>query len=197
MMTTEKTLLSEALSASRCVISVMGDHAGEGVAAIFRRKIADIQKAELTFWLVKSPKAKPTSVQHLCADHPTHVLFVAPASAGGARPTEVDEKAVEYSVDGKRWCALPAGLGPVTGKLDPRAYALVFDTLEIVDDGTADLWRYADFAEPGTPIKMILGCSTVCATKKDMTSHPGKLKSRFRRILAVARTVAPHCVFVR
>jgi hypothetical protein len=197
MMTTEKTLLSEALSASRCVISVMGDHAGEGVATIFRRKIADIQQAELTFWLVKSPKAKPPSVQHLCGDHPTHVLFVAPASAGGARPTEADEKAVEYSVDGLRWRALPAGLGPVTGNLDSRAYALVFDALEIVEDGTADLWHYADFAEPEEPIKMILGCSTVCATKKDMTSHPGKLKSRVRRILAVARTVAPHCVFVR
>ena len=65
-MMAERKLLSDALSDSRCVISVMGDHAGEGVAAIFRRKIADIQKVALTFWLVKSPKAKPTSVQYLC-----------------------------------------------------------------------------------------------------------------------------------
>lgn len=179
------------------MISVMGDHAGEGVAAIFERKMADIQKATLTFWLMKSPKAKPTVVQNLCAGIPAHVLFVASATSGGARPTESDEKAVEYSADGVSWQILPAGLGPVTGRLDSRAYALVFDALATVDVGMVDLWSYADFTDPERPIKMILGCSTVCAVKKDMSSHPESLKSRFRRIVAVGRMTAPYCVFVK
>ena len=190
-------LLKEALSASQCVISVMGDHAGEGVGAIFQRKIADIERASHTFWLVKSPKAKPTLVQNVCADRRAHVLFISPATAGGARPTHVSERAVEYSEDGLTWRALPAGLGPITGKLDSRAYALVLDALETVEDGTADLWSYADFADPEQPIKMILGCSTVCATKKDMAGHPERLKSRVRRIVAVGRIAEPYCVFVR
>lgn len=190
-------MLKEALSASRCVISVIGDHAGEGVAAIFQRKMADIRKANVTFWLVKSPKAKPTLVQNLCGGRPAYVLFVAPATMGGARPTEVDEKAVEYSVDGLSWRTLPVGLGPVTGRLDSRAYALVFDALATVEQGIADLWSYADFADPTKPIKMILGCSTVCAMRKDMMNHPESLKSRFRQIVAVARMTVPYCVFVR
>lgn len=195
---TEKTLLKEALSASRCVLSVMGDHAGEGVAAIFQRKMADIKKATITFWLVKSPKAKPTLVQDLCGGRPAYVLFVAPATMGGARPTESDEKAVEYSVDGLSWRTLPVGLGPVTGRLDSGAYALVFDALAAVEQEIpADLWSYADFADPGKPIRTILGCSTVCAMKKDMMNHPKRMKSRFRKIVAVARMTAPYCVFVR
>ena len=190
-------LLTEALSASKCVISVMGDHAGEDVDAIFHRKIADIERTNRTFWLVKSPKAKPPLVQEVCAYRRAHVLFISPATTGGARATHVSERAVEYSVDGLRWRALPVGLGPITGKLDSRAYALVLDALETVEDGTADLWRYADFADPDKPIKMILGCSTVCATKKDMARHPERLKSRLRRIVAVGRIAEPYCVFVR
>jgi hypothetical protein len=194
---TKRMLLTEALSASKCVISVMGDHAGEDVDAIVHRKIADIERTNRTFWLVKSPKAKPPLVQEVCAYHRAHVLFISPATTGGARPTHVSERAVVYSADGLKWRALPAGLGPITGKLDSRAYALVLDALETVEDGTADLWRYADFADPDKPIKMILGCSTVCATKKDMARHPDRLKSRLRRIVAVGRIAEPYCVFVR
>lgn len=194
---TEKTLLEEAVSASRCVISVMGDHAGEGAAAIFQRKKADLQKVNVTFWLVKSPKAAPALVQSLCAGGPAHVLFIAPATAQGARPTQGSAEATEYSVDGRTWHTLPDGLGPVTGQLDSRAYALVFDELATVENGTADLWNYADFADTQRPIKMILGCSTVCAVRKNMMNHPESLKSRFRKIVAMARLTAPFCVFVR
>lgn len=190
-------LVKEALSASRCLISVIGDHAREGIAAIFHRKIEDIQNINRTFWLIKSPKAKPTSVHNFCENGPVHVLFVAPATKGGARPTEVDEKAVAYSLEGLEWQALPGGLGPVTGKLDSRAYALVFDMLTSVDNATVDLWTYADFDNAEKPLKIILGCSTVCATKKDMTNHPDKMKSRFRKIIAVAHLTKPYCVFVR
>lgn len=190
-------IAKEALSASRCLISVIGDHAGEDMPTIFKRKIEDIQKVNHTFWLIKSPKAKPAAVQDFCKSGPVYVLFIAPATTGGARPTEVNEKAATYSLDGLKWQALPVGLGPVSGKLDSRAYALVFDMLTIVDNATVDLWAYSDFDNTEKPIKMILGCSTVCATKKDMTNHSDKMKSRFRKIIAVAHLTKPYCVFVK
>jgi hypothetical protein len=42
----DMTLLEEALTCPWCIISVMGDHAGEGVDAIFHRKATDIEQAE-------------------------------------------------------------------------------------------------------------------------------------------------------
>ena len=194
---TKANLLKRALSASNCVISVMGDHAGEPPEAIFKRKIADIREVKQTFWLIKSPMAKPSLVQKLCADGKVYVLFISPATSGGARPAHASDRAVEYSRDGDIWRGFPTKLGPITGNLTSRAYALVLDALEIVEDGTADLWSYADFVDVEKPIRMILGCSTICAIKKDMARHPERLKSRIRRIVAVGRIAKPYCVFVR
>jgi hypothetical protein len=47
-----KKLLEDALEAPQCIISVMGEHAGEGVDQIFKRKIEDITNINCTFWLV-------------------------------------------------------------------------------------------------------------------------------------------------
>jgi hypothetical protein len=47
-----KKLIEDALEARQCIISVTGDHAGEGVDKIFKRKIEDITKINRTFWLV-------------------------------------------------------------------------------------------------------------------------------------------------
>jgi len=85
----------------------------------------------------------------------------------------------------------------VTGKLDTHTYALVFDALETVHGRTLDLWRYADFAHPESPVKMMLGRSNICATRKDASNHPQGAESRFRDILAVARLTQPYCTLVR
>ena len=193
-----KKLVEDALEATQCIISVMGDHAGEGVDRIFKRKIEDITKIKRTFWLVKSPKANPELVQKMCRIVSTYVVFVEPATKGGACPAMADKKATTFSENGFIWNPLPNRLGPVTGKLDSRAYALVFHKLETIDaKQEMDLWYYADFANQEKPIRMILGCSTVCAIKKDMKGHPERLKSRFRRVVAVGLLVAPYCVWVR
>lgn len=158
----------------------------------------DIVKINRTFWLIKSPKAKPDLVQKLCRHNTTYMFFVAPAAKGGARATVATERGKEFSEDGIHWNKLPDGLGPVTGKLDSRAYALVFDALETINESKeVDIWHYADFDEPDQPVRMILGCSTLCAIKKDMKDHPEKLKSRFRRIIAVAHLAMPYCVWIR
>jgi hypothetical protein len=142
-----KKILEDALESSQCIISVIGDHAGEGVDKIFKRKIEDITKINRTFWLVKSPKAKPVLVQRMCHSDSTYVVFVEPATKGGARSAIADKIATTFSENGFIWNSLPNQLGPVTGKLDSRAYALVFNKLETIDSKQEiDLWHYEDFA---------------------------------------------------
>jgi hypothetical protein len=190
-------LLETAMKCPKCVVSVMGDHAGEDVAEIFNRKKADIDRLGLTFWLMRSPKARPPQVQELTKTIPTYTIFVKPATKGGARPTTEEVTAKEFSSERKIWNQLPGGLSPVTGKLDRCAAALVFDLMSTDIRGVLDLWEYADAKDINNPLKFILGCSTVCAVRKDTKLHPGKMKSRYREIVAVARLTNPYCVWVR
>lgn len=191
------TLLDEALDCSRLVVSVMGEHAGEGVNAIFTRKMTDISRTGQTFWLIKSPKARPLQVQELCRTSPAYTIFVEPATQGGARPTSTETAARDYSVDRVSWLRLPAGIGPVTGKVDTTAAALVFDRLETGVSGTLDLWGYGDYLTADNPLKFALGCSTVCAVRKNMATHADRMKSRYRQVLAVARLATPYGVWLR
>lgn len=175
----------------------MGEHAGEGIDAIFHRKTADIERAGKTFWLMKSPKARPPQVQEVCKTIPAYAIFVEPATKGGARPTTTEETSRQYSPDGESWYALPESIGPVTGKLDTMAAALIFDMMTTTVSGTLDLWAYGDYSNTHKPLKFILGCSTVCAFRKDMTAHPERMKSRYRGVVAVARLAEPYCVWLR
>lgn len=190
------TLLEAALACPRCVISVMGDHAGEATDAIFLRKTADIERVGKTFWLMNSQKARPAQVQKNCEAIPAYTIFIEPATRGGARPATKRDAAKEYSCDGVLWKPLPEGLSPVTGKLN-RAAALVFDMMTTNVSGTLDLWDYGDSSEIHSPVKFILGCSTVCAIQKDMKSHPKRMQSRYRGIVAVARLVEPYGAWIR
>jgi len=190
-------LLKAALACPRCIISVMGDHARESVSEIFDRKIADIERSGKTFWLMKSPKARPVQVHEICKQSPAYTIFVEPATKGGARPTTRDDPARQYSGDGKIWHQLPECMSPVTGKVDSGAAALVFDMMTTVVGETIDLWGYEDFSVPQKPLRFILGCSTICAIQQDMTGHREKMKSRYRRIVAVARLGKPYCVWLR
>ena len=191
------TLLEAALKCPKCVVGVMGDHAGEGADAIFHRKRADIEQTGVTFWLMRSPKARPLQVQRICRQFPAYTIFVEPATKGGARPTTKEDAAREYSDDGVLWHQLPKDLTPVTGKLDTGATALVFDMMTTDVSGTLDLWDYGEALDIGRPLRFILGCSTVCAVRKDTKSHPEKMKSRYRGIVAVARLADPYSVWIR
>jgi hypothetical protein len=192
------SLLDEALLARKCVISVMGAHAGEDATAIFSRKIGDCMEAGRTFWVAKSAKARPAQVQAICSASHGYVIFVEPVTPGGARPTKESDYASEYSPDRATWLPLPSGIGPVTGQMDDSAAALVFDQLTTdVDHRTLDLWGYAEDADSDKPLKFILGLSTVCAVQRDMSGHSNRMKSRYRRIVAVARLAEPYCVWVR
>ncbi len=175
----------------------MGDHAGEGVEAIFLRKATDIERTAKTFWLTRSPRARPAQVQALCKKIPICAIFVEPATRGGARPTTRDDAAREYSADGRVWYQLPEGISPVTGKIDTSAAALVFDMMTTAVTGELDLWGYGDLSDAQKPLNFIRGCSTVCAIRKDMKAHPERMESRYRGIVAVARLAEPYCVWLR
>jgi hypothetical protein len=191
------TLLHEALDAPWCVISVVGAHAGEGADAILDRKVADCRAAGRTLWVAKSAKARPRQIQELCASSAGYVIFGEPATPGGARATTHAARAIEYSADGSNWLVLPPGIGPVTGQMDGAATALVFSRLATDVEGVLDLWRYADAANQDLPVKFKLGSSTVCAVHRAMASHPDRMKSRYRGIVAVGRLVEPYCAWVR
>jgi hypothetical protein len=191
--------LAEALVYPRCVISVIGDHAGEGMAPIFKRKIEDIEKMGQTFWVVRSRKAQPAQVQEMSKTEPVYVVFVGPATKGGARDTVTNGSASEFSSNGEDWSPLPEGISPVTGRFDSQTSALVLDrlTLALKNDSELDLCDYADFHDPAMPLKLMQGCSTVCSVRKDMRRHPDKPKSRIRDVIAIGRLVQPYCVWVR
>jgi hypothetical protein len=190
-------ILEAALAGPNCVLSVMGHHAGEGSDEIFNRKKTDINRFGKTFWLMRSSKARPAQVQGMCVTIPTYTIFVEPATKGGARPTTAKDVAKEYSDDRVLWHRLPEGLSPVTGKLDSGATALVFDMMTTDESGTLDLWEYGELSENQKPIRFVLGCSTVGSIRKDTKSHPDRMKSRYRGIVAVARLADPFCVWVR
>lgn len=190
-------LLDEALAASECVISVMGAHASEDADVIFGRKIEDCESVGRTFWVAKSAKARPAQVQAICNPGPGYVIFVEPATPGSARPTTEADSATDYSPDRARWFPLPDGIGPVTGQMDSSATALVFDRLTTDVDRTVDLWAYADAADPDKPLKFVLGLSTACVVRKDMSAHPQRMKSRYRRVVAVGRLADPYCAWLR
>ena len=79
-------LIDEALQSHYCVISVMGAHANEGSETIFGRKMQDIDKTGTTYWLMRSPKARPPEVQDICKTTTSYVIFIEPASRGGGAP---------------------------------------------------------------------------------------------------------------
>lgn len=191
------SLIDEALDASKCVISVMGAHAGEDSDAIFGRKIDDCEKVGRTIWVAKSAKARPAQVQAICTPGQGYVIFVEPAAPNGARPTRESVGATEYSPDRASWLPLPNGIGPVTGHMNNSAAGLVFDELTTAVGRTIDLWEYADAADSDQPLRFGLGLSTACAVRKDMSVHPRRMKSRYRRVVAVARLTAPYCVWLR
>jgi len=184
------------------LFSVMGPHAGEGSAAIFARKIADVRNAGRTFWVVRSHKARPDMIQSVGAtvcgrSSDALCAFLVPSSPGGAVPTKTACAAVEYSSDRCEWSPLPHGITPVTGQLTPSTCALVFDHLCLLTSAVVDLWHYADFFEPEQPVRIRQGASTLGVIRKNTSTHPDRMKSHIREVIAVGRLVHPFAVWLR
>lgn len=183
------------------VLSVMGPHAGEDEAAIFDRKISDIERVGKTFWLCQSPGARPDRAQPFFNGDDGMVLFVAPSTPRGARPTTHATAMREFSYDHNRWAALPDCLSPVTGQPKSATYALVLSWLSVCHNEGTHLWQYVGI--DGKPIRFRLGASTLLAkwggiqSLGDTSTHPDRMRSPERRLIAIARLAKPYSVWVR
>jgi hypothetical protein len=184
------------------LFSVMGPHAGEDSDAIFARKIADIRNVGRTFWVVRSHKAKPDTIQMIgaavCSSSRRPLCaFLAPSSPGGAVPTKTSSAATKYSADRHKWQSLPVGVTPVTGQMTPSTCALVFDQLSLRTSAVVNLWEYADFLDPEKPVKIRQGASTLGVMRGDTSAHPDRMKRHLRQVIAVGRLVHPFAVWLR
>ncbi|MCK4781446.1 hypothetical protein KAS79_00775 [Candidatus Parcubacteria bacterium] len=193
--------LIEKFSGSYILISVVGPHAGELEKEIFQRKIKDIDNVGFTFWIIRSFQAKLEMVQTICKkakieNKNVFCIFIKPSIKGGATPTKNSLSAKYYSQDKKQWKKIPNRLSPVTGKIDKTSYALLFNKLELISD-EIDLWNYADFFNQEKPIRIFRGGSTLCAIKKDVKNQNNKIKSRYRKIIAIGKLSKPFCVWLK
>lgn len=186
------------MTPDRLVFSVMGPHAHEDVSSIFRRKISDISIAGETLWLCRSPNARPDRTQNFfstCED--CQILFLAPTSKNGARPTSSAQPMIERSPNRIDWSPIEKTISPVTGHADRGAYAFVLTALSVYAEPTMiDLWQYAE--EPGlTPVRFRLGASTLLARRHATSTHELRPKTRFRQVIASGRLSKPYAVWVR
>lgn len=191
------------------MFSVMGPHAGETENGIFDRKIKDISEVGRTFWLVRSSRSRPSIVQPFVAEAmrrevAVYCVFISPSAVGGAQETSSAARATRFSGhsvrpderDPSAWSPLPEKLGPVTGHLDSAAHALVLDELQLVTGQELSLWEWAEFGPAGVPIRTRQGSSTLCAVRKNTASHPDRMKSCTRSIVAIGRLAAPYSVWL-
>ena len=194
----DQCLDPKAICVQQCLISVVGCHAGEEFSHICSRKSQDISAVGRTFWLLRSPAVRPEIVQQFCNGESVPVFFIASSSSGGSQPAVTCEVASCFSVDRVNWTFFPTGVGPVLGKVSSGAFALVLGSLNVEKPGNSiDLWEYEDSVSFGQPIKFKLGHSSVCAIRRDTSTHPERMKNPVRRLLAKATLIDPYCVWVK
>lgn len=188
---------SDVVRSQYLIISVIGSHAGEGLADIFARKRREIERVGKSYWLVQSRAAGAQQVQDLCAaagaaSLQAYCLFIEPAQSGGARPTSSDALAAAASSDNRSWEAIPEGIS-VTGKIGRSSVALVFDEIVALEAPVRiDLWEYSKFGT-GEPVRLALGASTVCCERAPSQG----MKSHHRRVVGVGRLAYPHGLWLR
>ncbi|MCD6226864.1 hypothetical protein J7J90_00005 [Candidatus Micrarchaeota archaeon] len=181
------------------IISVLGHHAGESESEIFRRKKEEIKEVGKSFWLIKSFKARTEHIQDICKiasdeNQDVYCVFIQASQKNGAQPTKNNSVAVKFSPDNLNWFDIPRGI-KVTGKIDKNTTALVLETLEFInkEDVLIDLWNYSYFLNNHQPIKIMQGASTILCVRK----YNIGMKSRYRKIIAIAKLKEPFAVWLK
>jgi hypothetical protein len=146
------SILQNALAAQHLILSSAGAHAGQAWHKIIARKQSDIGRTGHSVWVVNSNATRPEIVQPFCHDHDArYVIFVSrlPRNAKSDDGPPSSERAQEYSIDGRKWLALPfwpkdpKGLSEVTGKINRATAGYWFDALEEVSSGELDVRSYS------------------------------------------------------
>lgn len=182
------------------IISVVGTHANEKIDYIFTRKIQETKKVGKTYWAYRSALANPKAVQEfgLRASMEKSVvicLFIEASSPNAAKPTKGSEKALFISTNKKEWNKIPDD-NLITGS-SHSSFALVLDKINLVNSAYIDLWKYSQQDNHGKAIRMMLGSSTVCSTKHPSKKDERKMKSRYRKLLAIGSLVFPYGVWLK
>lgn len=182
------------------IISVVGIHANEEIDHIFVRKIEEIRRSGKTYWAYRSTTASPKTVQEfglMAAKEKNTVacLFIEASGPGATNPTKGSEKALFLSSDKESWNKIPDN-NLITGS-GRSSFALVLDRIDLMDNTHIDLWKYSRKDSPGKAIRMILGSSTICSIKHSSEKDESKMKSRYRRLLAVGRLIYPYGVWLK
>lgn len=182
------------------VISVVGIHANEGIDHIFARKIEEISRSGKTYWAYRSALANPKTVQEfglraVKEKSTVACLFIEASGPGAARPTRGSEKALLLSLNKERWDKIPDN-NLITGS-GRSSFALVLNKIDLMDNAHIDLWEYSRKDNPGEAIRMMLGSSTICSVKHSSEKDGSKMKSRYRRLLAVGRLTYPYGVWLK
>jgi hypothetical protein len=179
------------------IISVIGSHAGEDISRVFARKQKEIRDTTLSYWLVKSFKARTERVQALCKkaaseNESVFCLFIDPASKNGSKPTTHSIEAEYISQDNIDWEKVPKGI-KITGKIDQYSTALVFDEIDIMNRPLSfDLQGYVEF-ETKLPIKLQLGASTICCEQVSSSDT----SPRFRNVVAIGKFHPSYAVWIK
>jgi hypothetical protein len=124
--------IQKSKAASNIVISVMGPHCGDSPEEIFQRKLEDIDNLGITFWSMKSHKAKPDLVQGMVRRNrgiETYVILIDPSTPNGSKDTKPgkDIEARQYSPDRFYWDSFNEKMNKVTVNPRGNAFAFKFD----------------------------------------------------------------------
>jgi hypothetical protein len=187
------TLLQSALAAPTLILASSGAHAQEGWRNIITRKSADIETVKHTVWVVNSNAARPDAVQSFCGDNGArYVLFVSRVRDAKSGPgTLRDNRAEQYSVDGKTWAALHKRLGHVTGDIKRSTTGFWFDALEERPAGSLDLGSFTKHQDDQALARFWPSDSAY------LVRCPGGVRNGNYQILAVGRLVSPFAVWLR
>ena len=177
-------------SFERVVFSIVGKHAGEDIADIFKRKQGDIAAVGKTFWMVSIDREVAQKINELIAEGETQVLFL--ESSGKARPAVAEDKAAGYiGIDGLK-NNFPQELSPVTGNINRSAYAFMLSDITICPPESCkiDTWFFADqfLQEENSSVRFTLGYSTVPCKK--LQAPLDGMKSRERKVVGIAKISA-------
>lgn len=195
-----RNIIQNAKDAKRCIISVMGPHAGENNENIFNRKINDIMRLGFSYWIIRSSGAKVETVQAFFeGEDNAYVIFVTPSTSSAAIPTASSQPARLISFDGHFWKKIPDEMSPVTGRIDKMTCGLVLDHLEYYPTAPVDLdlSNYCDPASTSKGITIMQGRSTVVAQKVAGQILQIKMKSIARKIIGVGKLKYPYAVWLQ
>jgi hypothetical protein len=184
---------------SYCVLVVVEPRPAVAPATIIRETTAQLERDGVAFWTYRSQDQKADHFQSLgqagSGKAPCYFLSVGKGYTAKAQEDIPGyDAATHYAADGQTWRELRT---PVIGQLDNNPCALVLGEIEPRSGESFNLWAYGTCDEQGAPVRFSSTVSAVGAVQNDTRTHPNKMKTNPRPLLAVGFLVAPFAVWLK